>query len=274
VSTVTLTPTHTRTPTKTPLPTTTFTPTPGVGSTWTRPADSMVMVYVPEGDFTMGSNNNDDEKPIHLVYLDAFWIDQMEITNKMYAVCVAAGKCDPPINNSSYTHSNYYDNSEYDDFPVIYVSWNDATAYCAWAGGSDYTVRLPTEAEWEKAARGTDGRIYPWGEGIDCQKANYNGSCVGDTSRVGSYEIGKSPYGVYDMAGNVWEWVADWYGGTYYSTLQDGIRNPTGPTLGDYRALRGGAWLQIDNIARSAHRGFTIPTDSGNDLGFRCSRTP
>jgi formylglycine-generating enzyme required for sulfatase activity len=256
-----------------PVSTAPFTPTPPVGSTWTRPADGMVMVYVLEGDFTMGSNTNDVEKPIHTVYLDAFWIDQTEVTNKMYALCVAAGKCNPPSDSSSYTRSNYYGNSEYDDYPVIYVSWNDASAYCAWAGSDVYGVRLPTEAEWEKAARGTDGRTYPWGEGIDCQKANYNGSCVGDTSLVGSYESGKSPYGVYDLAGNVWEWVADWYSANYYSTLRDGVHNPTGPASGDYRVLRGGSWLSYVNFARSAFRYGSDPTYSGNYFGFRCSRS-
>jgi serine/threonine protein kinase/formylglycine-generating enzyme required for sulfatase activity len=257
--------------------TATFDPALGIGLTWTRPADGMVMVYVPEGEFTMGSNINDDERPIHQVYLDAFWMDQTEVTNKMYEFCVTARKCDPPHSRASYTRSNYYGYSEYDDFPVTYVSWNDATAYCVWAGGGEYEVRLPTEAEWEKAARGTDGRTYPWGEGIDCQKANYqDGSkfCVGDTSRVGSYESGKSPYGVYDMAGNVWEWVADWYSSSYYSTLQNGIHNPSGPTFGTYRVLRGGSLGGNRYLVRSAIRLGNDPSNNNYVLGFRCSRTP
>jgi formylglycine-generating enzyme required for sulfatase activity len=215
------------TPTEqTPAITSTDTVTP----TWRRPADGMVMVFVPAGNFLMGSTDGDiaqalqtcpncdfsDEKPQHTVYLDSFWVDQTEVTNRMYALCVAAEKCDPHSNSSSSTHSNYYGNSEYDDYPVIYVSWNDASDYCAWAGGDVYDVRLPTEAEWEKAARGTDGRTYPWGnDSPSCSAANYSG-CVGDTTAVGSYESGQSPYGAYDLAGNVWEWVADWYSGTYY----------------------------------------------------------
>ncbi len=237
----------------------------------------MMMVYVPEGEFTMGSNPFDDEMPIHTVYLDAFWIDQTEVTNKMYALCVDAGACDPPNSSESYTRQSYYGDPDFDDYPVIYVSWYDASAYCEWAGGGMYDVRLLTEAEWEKAACGTDGRTYPWGEGIDCNKANYNDGnkyCVGDTSAVGSYESGKSPYFAYDMAGNVWEWVADWYGSSYYGTLQDGVLNPTGPSSGDSRVLRGGSWLLNDNFVRSAFRNWFDPTLSYYNIGFRCSRSP
>ena len=189
--TLTSTPTLTLTPTKTPVPTATFTPTPGIGSTWARPADGMLMMFVPAGEFTMGSENGStDESPIHTVTLDAYWIDQTEVTNQMYALCAQAGTCQPPEGTRSYTHSSYYGNPEYDNFPVIYVDWDMAKTYCEWAG-----ARLPTEAEWEKAARGTDGRTYPWGEGLDCNKANYFG-CVGDTIAVGSYDDGKSPYGL------------------------------------------------------------------------------
>jgi len=226
----------------------------------------MVMVYVPEGDFSMGSNSYSDEQPIHIVYLDSFWIDQTEVTNRMYTLCVAAGKCAPPDSSSSYSRSSYYGNPDYGDFPVIYVSWNDASAYCAWADR-----RLPTEAEWEKAARGTDERTYPWGNTIDCSLANYY-SCVGDTTAVGSYESGKSPYGVYDLAGNIWEWVNDWYSDTYYASLPD--RNPTGPSSGDYRVLRGGAWFNGDFYVRSADRYWSSPTLSNYYIGFRCSRSP
>jgi formylglycine-generating enzyme required for sulfatase activity len=231
----------------------------------------MTMLYVPEGSFEMGSNDgSDDEKPIHSVYLDAYWMDMTEVTNAMYAKCVNAGDCDPPQSTSSYTHSSYYGNSQYDDYPVIYVNWNQASAYCEWAG-----ARLPTEAEWEKAARGTDGRTYPWGEGIDCNLANYyDGSkyCVGDTSKVGSYHNGISPYGLFDMAGNVWEWVADWYNSTYYSSSPSS--NPLGPSSGDYRALRGGSWVSSGDSARSAFRRGYSPSNTYDLLGFRCSRSP
>ena len=161
-------------PTKTftPVPPT-FTPTPGIGST-KNGEDGMTLVFVPAGEFTMGEGSGE-----HEVILDDFWIDQTEVTNAMYAQCVEAGDCSPPASVKSYTHDSYYGNSEFDDYPVIYVDWNQANAYCSWAGR-----RLPTEAEWEKAARGIDGRTYPWGEGIDCDNANYNFSCVGDTSPV------------------------------------------------------------------------------------------
>jgi eukaryotic-like serine/threonine-protein kinase len=167
-------------------------------------AKGVSMVLVPAGEFIMGSESgDDDEKPVHTVYLDAYYIDKYEVTNAAYKVCVDAGGCTPPMQTNSYSRSSYYDNSEFDDYPVIYVDWNRATDYCEWRDTS-----LPTETQWEKAARGTDGRTYPWGEGISCKQANYY-SCVGDTRKVGSYESGKSPYGIYDLAGNVWEWVAD-----------------------------------------------------------------
>ena len=196
----------------------------------------------------MGSDNGtSDEKPVHTVYLDAFWIDQTEVTNKQYQACVDAGTCKPPSITSSFTHSDYYGNPEFDEYPVIYVNWDKAKWYCkVWAGGD-----LPTEAQWEKAARGTDERTYPWGEGIDCDKANYNGSCVGDTSPVRSYESGKSPYNAYDMAGNVWEWVNDYYQSNYYTMLGGNASNPFGPDSGQYRVLRGGSWFDYDRQLRA-----------------------
>jgi serine/threonine protein kinase len=144
-----------------------------LGDTWTRPADGMQIIYIPAGEFLMGSADSDsaassDERPQHRVTLDGYWIDQTEVTNAQYALCVAVGKCQPPSPTSSNSRSSYYGDMQYDNYPVIYVSWDDAQSYCAWAGG-----RLPTEAEWEKAARGTDGRIYPWGnQSPDCNLAN------------------------------------------------------------------------------------------------------
>jgi formylglycine-generating enzyme required for sulfatase activity len=238
---------------------------PGIGSTKVSKKDGMVMVFVPAGEFMMGSNNGDsDEIPVHQVYLDAFWIDQTEVTNAMYAKCVSDSGCTPPLSSRSSSRNSYYGNSEFNDYPVVYVNWNQANAYCEWAGRS-----LPTEAQWEKAARGTDGRTYPWGEGINCDNANYvsGGSCVGDTSKVRSYESGKSPYGAYDMAGNVWEWVNDWYSETYYQSSPSS--NPTGPVSGKYRMFRGGSWLSND--VRSANRGLVPPEFFVEDFGFRCA---
>jgi len=188
-------------PTITPTATLASGPALGIGSTQISPKDGMVQVYVPAGSFQMGSDTGDsDEKPVHTVTLDAFWIDRTEVTNAMYALCVEAGKCSPPSSSKSYTRDNYYGDAQYNNYPVIYVTWDNANAYCEWAGR-----RLPTEAEWEKAARGTDGRTYPWGDAApDSTRLNYN-SNVGDTTEAGKYPSGASPYGVWDMAGNVWE---------------------------------------------------------------------
>jgi formylglycine-generating enzyme required for sulfatase activity/tRNA A-37 threonylcarbamoyl transferase component Bud32 len=226
------------------------------------------MVFVPAGEFTMGSNEgNSDEKPQHPVYLDAFWIDKYEVTNALYKKCVDAGKCQSPNPTRSYTRSSYYGNASFDNYPVIYVSWNDAKTYCEWAG-----KRLPTEAEWEKAARGTDGRIYPWGNTFDKSLLNSYESNIGDTTQVGKYLGGASPYGALDMAGNVWEWVADWYNSTYYtSSPRD---NPKGPSSGQYRVVRGGAWDYSGGNVRPAYRSRYAPSDANDLVGFRCARSP
>ncbi len=238
----------------------TTTPALGIGSSMVSEKDGMTLVYVPEGEFEMGSEDGEsDERPVHTIYLDAFWIDQTEVTNAQYNACVQSGACEQP----------YIDDSNYDDHPVVYVGWYDAQDYCEWAGR-----RLPTEAEWEKAARGTDSRTYPWGETISCSQANYGG--CGDfpqTSPVGYYgEKGASPYGVYDMAGNVWEWTADWYGNNYYQGSPSS--NPTGPDSGSSRVLRGGFWGSNKWKARSAFRNFYNPDFSNNFNGFRCARSP
>ena len=173
--------------------------------------DGMEMVYIPAGEFFMGAQENDPdagkvEKPGHWLYLSIYWIDRTEITNAMYERCVKAGDCQPPEKTSSKTRPAYYGEPRYQDYPVIYVSWEDALAYCRWAGR-----RLPSEAEWEKAARGTESWLYPWGNiPPDIHKANFN-ALLGDTTKVGAYPAGASPFGVLDMAGNVSEWVADWY---------------------------------------------------------------
>ena len=228
------------------------------------------MVFVPAGEFIMGSpegEGGDDEHPQRTVYLDAFYIGKYEVTNAEYKECVDAGACEPPSRNWSKTRFFYYGNPEYDNYPVIRVTWYDAKAYCDWKG-----VRLPTEAEWEKAARGTDGREYPWGnETPDETKLNYNRN-IGDTTEVGSYPDGASTYGAMDMAGNVWEWVADWLDEDYYSKAPE--RNPRGPDSREYRVLRGGSWVYPERFARCSLRGWIFPDYRSYSVGFRVAASP
>jgi eukaryotic-like serine/threonine-protein kinase len=252
----------------TSMPTITFTPTPlpGIGSTWVSPLDGMTMLYIPAGEFNMGSLQGfDNEQPVHAVYLDSYWIDQTEVTTAMYQTCVAAGVCDPPHEADSNTRSDYYGNPQYADYPVINVDWNQANAYCEWRG-----ARLPTEAEWEKAARGTDGRTYPWGEEIDCSRANFS-TCVFDTDKVGSRPSGASFYGLFDMAGNVWEWLSDWLSDTYYQTSP--YKNPQGPSTGEYHVQRGGSWGGDEPDVRSSYRNWFRPDFWYVTIGFRCARS-
>ena len=261
------TPTMQPTPTLQPTPTRYVKPTstPFAAITSTRSKDGMPMASVPGGSFFwMGSDtDSSNEMPAHTVTLDTFWIDQTEVTNGMYAKCVQSGACQLPKNRSSHTHSSYYGFTSFSIYPVIYVDWNQAKAYCEWVGS-----RLPSEAEWEKAAVGSDGRTYPWGETIDSTYANYN-LLLGDTVKAGSYKKGASPYGVYDMAGNVSEWVADWYGSTYYQSSP--AVNPTGPAFGEQRVIRGGSWGSSDTDVRSMKRDFNYPNAYGNAIGFRCA---
>lgn len=246
------------------MPVNTVTPGFEIGSTMVG-RDGMTLVFVPAGEFEMGSElGNGNEKPVHTVNLNAYWIDRTEVTNKQYAACVADGGCAPPTENKSYLHSTYYGNTEYDDYPVIYVDWNKAQAYCAWAGR-----RLPTEAEWEKAARGTDGRIYPWGNTPPSEQLVNYGMNAGDTTKAGALPSGASIYGALNMAGNVWEWVSDWYDKDYYQVSP--AENPRGPGSGDGRVLRSGSWVsKIENIY-SASRLSDDPSSSKNIYGFRCA---
>ena len=264
-------PTRTHTPiqtprhTDTPVPPTPI-PAPAAGDVFIRPADEMEMVYVPEGEFTMGSPDSEgdgDEHPQHTVSLGAFWIDRYEVTNDQFRQCVEAGACVPPTTCDSGEPT--YGEAEKRDHPVVCVNWHDAEAYCRWTG-----ARLPTEAEWEKAARGTDGRRYPWGDEWDVGRCNTAEGGKGGTMPVGSHSpTGDSPYGCADMAGNVWEWVADWYDGDYYSRSPDS--NPPGPNLGDYRVVRGGSWFSDQLRAHSAYRRRHNPGYSRINYGFRCS---
>ncbi len=262
---ITVTPQPTRAPTVTLTPNPAVTPTTVLG---TRAGEERMiggapMVFVPAGDFTMG--NRDSNAPEHVVYLDDFWIDKLDTTNALYKKCVDAGKCAPPSNKSSAKRSEYYGNSQFDNFPVIYVSWDDASKFCAWAG-----KRLPTEAEWEKAARGTDKRTYPWGNTFDANKLNSAEGGRGDTTVVGFFISGASPYGALDLAGNVWEWVADWYDSAYYTNSPR--NNPVGPAAGDYRVLRGGSWSTDEDLTRAAYRGDYGPGFRFSYVGFRCSQ--
>lgn len=216
------------------------------------------MILIPAGEFIMGSEIRNDEKPVHTVFLDSFYIDQYEVTNAFYKICVDDGTCQRPNITSN------FNNSEYENHPVVYVDWNMATIYCIWRG-----AQLLTEAQWEKASRSTDGRTYPWGEDVDCTKANY-ADCVTDTTEVGSYESDKSVYGVYDMAGNVREWVADWYNAEYYAISPEA--NPLGSDTGVFRVLRGGSWHFNIDLVRSADRGWFNPSTFSSYVGFRCSR--
>jgi len=227
------------------------------------------------GSTSADSEAEDDEKPQHTVYLDAFWIDKTEVTNAQYRKCVQAGDCQEPW---------CWDDDHFNapEQPVVCVSWHDAQSYCDWAG-----AWLPTEAEWEKAARGSDGRVYPWGDEFDCSRGNFDDETEYDdyvvpggegcdgyvtTAPVGSFPAGASPYGVLDMAGNVWEWVADWYGSDYYARSPS--RNPQGPDSGDYKGLRGGTWFDYPERARCANR-FGYNPDSGSNVnGFRCGMSP
>jgi formylglycine-generating enzyme required for sulfatase activity len=260
-----LPPTNTAMPEATP--TQTDTPAPTSLPAEISDPNGVTMLLVPAGIFTMGSSDGSpEEQPVHEVYLDDFYLDKYEVTNVLYRACVDAGVCNEPHNTGSSTRPTYYGDPAFDSYPVIYVDWSQAKTYCEWRG-----ARLPTEAEREKAARGTDGRTYPWGEGTDCSRANYS-SCIGDTVAVGGYEDGLSPYGLYDMAGNVSEWVADWFGADYYATLADNASNPQGPNDGTLRGVRGGSWEGQDRFLRAYTRGRRQPVYNDFEIGIRCAR--
>jgi len=244
--------------------------------------DGKEMVLVPAGEFLMGTSDAQleaflqthpgwkpewlsIEQPQHQVFLDAFYIDETEVTNAEYRRFVVASGHETP---------RHWENGQVpagqDDYPVVNIRLEDAQAYAAWAG-----KRLPTEAEWEKAARGTDGRIYPWGDSWDPEKANALGSGRSGPAPVGSYgPASASPYGALDLAGNAWEWCADWYAGDYY--VGSPLRNPQGPqaVTGTHPVVRGGSWFDPPEYARCAFRYGLNPRRLLPNQGFRCVQEP
>lgn len=276
-SAVSIAPTNTNSPTSTPEPTI------ETYSTRLRKIDGMEQVFVPASSFIMGSDYEEErEKPQHTVWLDDYWIDTYEVTNAQYAMCVSAGACNAPDYRNSLTQDRYYGNTSFDNYPVIFVSWYDASDYCGWVGG-----RLPTEAEWEKAARGDqDARRFPWGNDFASNYANlcdrnctmswknnsYDDSYI-DTAPITSFPDGVSQFGAMNMAGNICEWVADWYKADYFYNKQD-WSEPIGPSSGSTRVIKGGSWYDDTDILRvSARYGFD-PNKSFYDVGFRCVSQP
>ncbi len=292
-------------PATAPLPTIAVVPTASdahpLGESRVRLADQAVMMYVPSGRFVMGSDSQavaaarklcrqysgkdaigvctqaafENEYPAHPVSLDGFWLDRNEVTNSQYQRCAEAGACTPPVESGSYYRTSYYGDPAFANHPVIWVRQEQAAEYCRWAGG-----RLPSEAEWEYAARGPEARIFPWGNEFDGSRLNYcdrncdagpNDPAVddgyADTAPVGSYPAGASWVGALDMAGNVREWAADWYG-----KYPDGEQvNPQGPQSGEGHIPRGGAWLDKPDDVRSANRGENSPDYTRHKVGFRCA---
>lgn len=236
-----------------------------------NPKDGAEMVYIPPGEFIMGTSDEqidsllrqfptlgllllDNDKPQHRVYLDGYWIYKYEVTVAQYRkFCNETGRQMPTAPPWGWQN----------DHPIVNVTWYDAVAYCEWSG-----VQLPMEAQWEKAARGTDGRIWPWENQWDSSKCNSCESGIKRTTPIGSYPQGTSPYGLMDMAGNVYEWCADWYDKNYYVSAPD--RNPQGPSAGIWRVLRGGSWLVISIYVRVANREGSSPDRGCSNWGFRC----
>ncbi len=228
--------------------------------------DGAPMMLVPRGEFTMGSNTSfAHEQPSHRVTLDAYYMDKYEVTVEQYAKFLEATGLGPPPD------WNVMNQPSHQNRPVVNMSWWDASLYCRWAG-----KRLPTEAEWEKAARGTDGRMYPWGnDRLDRLRANHGKETWDDHAAlapVGSFEAGQSFYGIHDLAGNVWEWVNDWYDKDYYERSPS--QNPSGPEEGGTKVLRGGSWYANLGYLKSTYRFSLPPSSRDSDFGFRCAKTP
>ena len=242
-------------------------PSPALTATKKISAAPPGMASIPAGSFTMGAVSGEfdaDETPPHKVYLDDYYIDTVEVTNALFARFVnksgyqtdAEKACDSTTWRS-------FNTADRQRFPVIFVSWNDAAHYCASVG-----ERLPTEAEWEKAARGATERIYPWGNSFNDNYANTVDAGIGQPVAVASRSA-QSPYGLYDAVGNVWELVQDWYGGGYYA---DSPRaNPRGPSIGPFKVLRGGSFKSQPDRATTTVREKISPDSRGDDIGFRCA---
>jgi len=267
-----------------------------LGDTQLRNTDGMTMVYVPEGQFEMGSDDLDDSlysNPAHDVSIDAFWIDQTEVTNSMFTVFLnnqgnqmenGINWLEPGAGHRSIVYGHMEENEgvfstqeDYENYPVIEVSWYGAAAYCSWVGG-----RLPTEAEWEYAARGPRGNKFPWGNTFDGERVNYcdkycpekwrDKSFIDGAKRwtdVGNYPEGASWCGALDMAGNVWEWVSDWWSESYYANSP--VDNPDGPSSGTLRIARGGSWYDEDwQMNSSCRKGLKSSSARMHWVGFRC----
>lgn len=236
------------------------------GSERTSSKDGMSQVYVTQGTFQMGGldpSATSDEKPVHKVEMKGYWIDKIEVTNAMFLLCVQAGACNPPQSTSSKSHPSYFNNAEFNDYPVVNVTWDSARQYCEWAGR-----RLPTEAEWEYAARGNTVNTYPWGEDKpDDTRASFNYT-LSDTSQAGSYPAGASPFGVLDMAGNVFEWTNDYYDAKYYAS--NSSSNPNGPELRTAyfnRVVRGGSYADVEAEVRVSNRASAMGPNFDAQLG-------
>ncbi len=233
-----------------------------------RAKDNAVMILIPGGTFSMGAANGAiDERPVHEVNLSPYWIDAYEITNAQYALCVADSGCTEPRETKSFRQAEYYGNPEFDNYPVIFVDWNQAAEYCEWAG-----ARLLTEAEWEYAAKGPEGNNYPWGSSFDAKKLNYSGSGTYDTVAVDATPMDVSAFGVYNLAGNVTEWVYDRYLENWYSVTNQ-PNDPTGPENGKYHVIRGASSQFGETYARTADRNYAQGTSFNLDRGFRCARS-
>lgn len=243
---------------------------PPIVRDWTHhhlilPINRMEMVYIPAGEFLMGSEpgepgSTEDENPQHRVYLDGYWISMFPVTNTMYQRCVRAKVCQYSVERETNPRSR---DPLFADHPAVHMTWTDAQHYCEWMGG-----RLPTEAEWEKAARGPNGWKYPWGNMHPNMNITNAKNMVGDTTPVGMFPDDRSYYGLYDMGGNVREWVADWYNADFYS--ESPTENPQGAASGEKKVLKGASWGDIYRFTRTANRLAHFPESPGHNRGFRC----